>query len=99
MMSCMSWASDGRNAESRASLLPSTGVVSAGQISCSTLTQALRAENVSVSYSWWIIYAFANPGPAGELSAMPNMVLCQLLPLDEVRLQQCQDETAVQQKS
>ena len=36
MMSCMSGSSDGRNAESRASLLPSTSFVSAGQISCGT---------------------------------------------------------------
>ena len=34
MMPCMSGSSPGKKAESRASLLPSTGVVSAGQISC-----------------------------------------------------------------
>ena len=41
MMSCMSGSSPGKKAESRASLLPSTGVVSAGQISCRE-PQALR---------------------------------------------------------
>ena len=34
MTSCMSSSFPGRKAESRASLLPSTGVVSAGHISC-----------------------------------------------------------------
>ena len=34
MTSCMSGSSPDRKAESRASLLPSTGMVSAGQISC-----------------------------------------------------------------
>ena len=43
MTSCMSGSSPGRKAESRASLLPSTSVVSAGQISCTDGAGSLKS--------------------------------------------------------
>ena len=49
--SCMSGSAEGRKAESKASLLPSTGVVSAGQISCQHRSKSEQKQKRNLNLS------------------------------------------------